>query len=237
MRPITYLACPYRHPDPLVRKKRLAAANLVAAELYAQGKLVYSPLTHNITLSDMAAKHDAALSLEFDARIFSQCGNLVVLKLPGWEESSGVAQEIAWAKERGIAIEEKEPPAEETIHKVLHDPLTILLNEVIAFFIVRDWEQFHSPKNLAINLASEVGEVLDYFKWVTEADSYRIAGEAREGLKDEIGDAFMSLIYLAQKLGIDPIAATRDKLVKLDKRYPVALCKGKCAKHTHYQAS
>lgn len=102
-----------------------------------------------------------------------------------------------------------------------------LLNK---FFKEREWEKFHSPKNLVMDLGSEVGELLDHFRWLTEEQSYH--PEKIEEIKDEIGDVFIALHSLASKLGLDPLELAKKKLIKMEQRYPVALSKGNSRKYS-----
>ena len=90
--------------------------------------------------------------------------------------------------------------------------LNCLVETLLAFYKERDWEKFHSPKNLVMNLASETGELLDHFRWLTEEESYKLGPETRQEVSDEIADVFQSILALAEKLGIDPIQATYHKL-------------------------
>ncbi|MFC2049105.1 nucleotide pyrophosphohydrolase [Chlamydiota bacterium] len=117
------------------------------------------------------------------------------------------------------------------------EPFRELLEEMNAFFEARDWGQFHSPKNIAINLAVESAEVLEHFRWLSEKESYALPAAALEQVGDEMGDVLINLVYLAQKLGIDPLEAARKKLLKNCQRYPVAACKGKNLKYTAYESS
>lgn len=111
------LACPFRHPDTKIRKKRCAAAHYAAAELSKQGYHVFSPLTHNHILVDLAPELPGEHWMQFDLTILSFCKTLFVLKLDGWETSRGVQQEIQFAKEKGMKIIELNAPPEE---KYLH---------------------------------------------------------------------------------------------------------------------
>lgn len=110
--------------------------------------------------------------------------------------------------------------------------LIVRMNEV---FDARKWQPFHSPKNLTMTLGSEIGELLDEFRWLTEEESYKISGEKKQNVIDEIGDVFIVLTHLADKLGIDPIEAAFRKLQKLEEKYPVELCQGSPEKHTYYK--
>jgi nucleoside 2-deoxyribosyltransferase len=107
---IVYLACPYSDPDPQIKKQRHHFANKVAAELLSQGMLVFSPLTYSIPLSEISSRQGWIKWKEFDLAMLSRCDRLLVLKLPGWESSRGVAEEIAHAKELDIPIEWMEAP-------------------------------------------------------------------------------------------------------------------------------
>lgn len=110
---LIYLACPFRHADPIVQRKRCAAAHYVAAQESLQGRHIFSPLTHNEVLMDIL--NDGLPGehwMQFDLAILAICKKLYVLKLEGWELSKGVQREIAFAKEHGIAIEEIDPPKE-----------------------------------------------------------------------------------------------------------------------------
>jgi len=102
------------------------------------------------------------------------------------------------------------------------------------FARARDWEQFHSPKNLAMALGVEVAEIAEHFQWLTEDVSCRLVEPKRAAVKDEIGDVLIYLVRLADRLGIDPLQAAIDKLKKNESRYPVAKVKGKSLKYSEY---
>jgi hypothetical protein len=109
---LTYLACPFRHADINIQKKRCAAAHYVAAQLSSQGHHIFSPLTHNEILMNLVQSLPKEHWLDFDLTILSVCQRLLILKLEGWESSYGIGLEIAFAKKRGIPIEEIEAPCE-----------------------------------------------------------------------------------------------------------------------------
>lgn len=117
----------------------------------------------------------------------------------------------------------------------LCNELKPLLEKMLDFYRKRDWEQFHSPKNLVMDLASEVGELVELFRWLTEEQSYRPDPKTLEDVRDEIGDVFNVIVYLSHKLGIDPIEAGCNKLVKVGQKYPAEACRGKALKYTHYE--
>jgi dCTP diphosphatase len=104
-----------------------------------------------------------------------------------------------------------------------------------AFIAERDWEQFHSPKNLAMALSVEVSEVVEHFQWLTEEQSQNLPPEKLAEVREEIGDVMIYLTELADKLGIDPMEAARAKLEVNVRKYPASLVRGKAAKYTEYR--
>ena len=110
------------------------------------------------------------------------------------------------------------------------------LRDAIKTFIgERDWEQFHSPKNLAMALSVEVAEVVEHFQWLTEEQSTNLPPEKLAEVREEIGDVMIYLIELADKLGIDPVEAAKAKVEINGQKYPANLVKGKGSKYTEYR--
>jgi NTP pyrophosphatase (non-canonical NTP hydrolase) len=109
-----------------------------------------------------------------------------------------------------------------------------LIEKIRQFIKERDWEQFHSPKNLVMALNVEVAEIMEHFMWLTTAESRQLPPEKMAKVKDEIGDVLVYLIRLCDELGIDPIQAAHDKMVKNAKKYPVEKAKGNARKYTEY---
>ncbi|WP_420590256.1 nucleotide pyrophosphohydrolase [Bacterioplanoides sp.] len=99
----------------------------------------------------------------------------------------------------------------------------------------RDWDQFHSPKNLAMALSVEVSELLENFQWLTEEQSYTLDDKQREAVIDEIADVQIYLARLADKLNIDIGDAIAQKTVKNEAKYPADKVKGSSKKYTEYQ--
>lgn len=234
---VAYLACPYSHPDSKIKQQRHAIANRVVFDLMRRGILVYSPLTHNVPIDQLGIHGNWMNWKDFDHEMVSRCDRLIVLKLPGWEESKGVAAEIARANEVGIPIEWMESPENlllecSNANNALHE----LLNRMLTYYSERDWAKFHSPKNLAMNLGVETGEIMEHFRWLTESQSFIESPEKLNEIQDEIGDVFMILLHLAHTLGIDPLRAAHEKLTKIALKYPVDKCKGLCHKYTEYQS-
>ncbi len=104
-----------------------------------------------------------------------------------------------------------------------------------TFIKERDWEQFHSPKNLAMALSVEVAEVVEHFQWLTEEQSENLPPEKLAEIRQEIGDVMIYLTELADKLGIDPVEAAKAKVEINGRKYPAELVKGKASKYTEYR--
>ena len=100
----------------------------------------------------------------------------------------------------------------------------------------RDWEQFHTPKNLTMALAAEAGELLEIFQWLKDKEAAAIMNDIRkaEEVSDELADILYYLVRLADVLGVDLAAAMNAKMAKNAKRYPVALAKGNARKYTEF---
>ena len=98
----------------------------------------------------------------------------------------------------------------------------------------RDWDQFHSPKNLSMALSVEVSELLENFQWLTEEQSYTLDQRQRAAVADEIADVQMYLARLADKLDINIGEAIGQKIVKNEDKYPAELVKGSSKKYTEY---
>lgn len=98
----------------------------------------------------------------------------------------------------------------------------------------RDWDQFHSPKNLSMALSVEVSELLENFQWLTEEQSHTLDQQQRAAVADEIADVQMYLARLADKLDINIGEAIEQKIVKNEAKYPAEKVKGSSKKYTQY---
>ena len=96
----------------------------------------------------------------------------------------------------------------------------------------RDWDQFHSPKNLAVALSVEAAELLEQFQWLTDAQSIELAPDVRERVRLELADVLLYLIRLSDKLNVDLVGAARDKLLVNAQKYPIDKAKGVAKKYT-----
>ena len=107
-----------------------------------------------------------------------------------------------------------------------------LIKKLRKFAKERDWEQFHSPKNLVMALSVEVAEIMEHFQWLTEKQSRNLDQKTLDTVKQEIGDIQIYLARLADQLGIDPLLAAKEKLQKNAEKYPVKKAKGSAKKYT-----
>jgi dCTP diphosphatase len=96
----------------------------------------------------------------------------------------------------------------------------------------RDWEQFHSPKNLSMALSAEVAEIVEHFQWLTEEQSKNLPKEKLEEVETELADTLIYLIRLADKLDIDLLIAAKSKIEVNEQKYPVDKAKGSAKKYT-----
>lgn len=106
------------------------------------------------------------------------------------------------------------------------DSLAHLARELDRFAQEREWQPFHSPKNLASALIVEAGELLEHFQWMTEAQSRELDDARREAVAAEAADVLLYLVQFATVAGIDLIAAARAKLALNAQRYPVERSRG-----------
>jgi len=106
-----------------------------------------------------------------------------------------------------------------------------LTAEISAFRDARDWRQFHNPKELAVAMTAEAGELLQHFVWQNPEQSERRMTDRRAAIEDEIADVAILLFELADSSGIDLAAAMRAKLARNGERYPVDKARGSNAKY------
>jgi NTP pyrophosphatase (non-canonical NTP hydrolase) len=108
-----------------------------------------------------------------------------------------------------------------------------LTSRIREFAAARSWERFHTPKNLAMALAGEAGELLAELQWLTDEEVAAALSEedARDRVRMEAADVFMYLLRFADVTGIDLAQATLDKMARNELRYPVDKSRGKSTKH------
>ena len=100
------------------------------------------------------------------------------------------------------------------------------------FAAERDWDQFHSPKNLSMALSAEVAEIVEHFQWLTEEQSKNLPQDKLDEVETELADTLIYLIRLADKLDIDLLAAAQNKIKVNESKYPVDKAKGNAKKYT-----
>ena len=110
--------------------------------------------------------------------------------------------------------------------------LQSLTDALRAFARERDWEQFHSPKNLACALSVEAAELLEHFQWLSEEQSRALDADKRAAVAAEAADVLLYLLQLCDKLGIDLVRAARQKLARNAEKYPVERSRGSSRKYT-----
>ena len=113
-------------------------------------------------------------------------------------------------------------------------PLAALATRLREFADERDWDQFHSPKNLAMALAGEAGELVAEFQWMTETQSKSPDPAQLARIRAECADVFNFLVRLADKLDIDLVAAAHAKIEDNARRYPADKVRGSSKKYNEY---
>lgn len=110
-----------------------------------------------------------------------------------------------------------------------------LKKQIANFAKERDWDKYHSPKNLAIGLAVEASELLEIFLWLTEDESRNLPESKLDNIKEEIGDVMIYLVNIANQFGLDPIECAKRKLELNKEKYPRDLVRGSAKKYTEYK--
>jgi dCTP diphosphatase len=110
--------------------------------------------------------------------------------------------------------------------------LADLRSKLRRFAAERDWDQFHSPKNLAMALSVEVAELLEHFQWLSDAQSSALNPETRVKVAQELGDVLLYLVRLADKLDVDLAVAALEKLKLNATKYPVEKARGSSKKYS-----
>jgi NTP pyrophosphatase (non-canonical NTP hydrolase) len=110
-----------------------------------------------------------------------------------------------------------------------------LAERLRRFAAERDWEQFHSPKNLAMALSVEVAEIVEHFQWLTEPQSRELDAAKQAEVAQELADAFIYLVRLADQLQIDLLEAASRKLAINEAKYPAERVRGSAKKYSEYE--
>jgi dCTP diphosphatase len=114
------------------------------------------------------------------------------------------------------------------------ETLQHLAEHLREFAAERDWEQFHSPKNLAMALSVEVAEIVEHFQWQTQQQSRELDAAKRQEVEQELADALIYLVRLADQLGVDLLEAAERKLALNEAKYPADRVRGSSRKYSEY---
>lgn len=109
------------------------------------------------------------------------------------------------------------------------EELRLRMREFVA---ERDWDQFHSPKNLVMAMSVEMAELVEHFQWLSEAESSALDAETLKEVADEIADVQIYLVRVADKLGIDILEAAETKFHKNAEKYPADVVRGRSTKYS-----
>jgi NTP pyrophosphatase (non-canonical NTP hydrolase) len=116
----------------------------------------------------------------------------------------------------------------------MSEALRALQQRLAAFAAARDWDQFHSPKNLAMALSVEAAELVEEFQWLTEEQSRALEAERYERVRLELADVLIYLLRLADKLDVDLLRAADDKIAANERKYPAERVRGSARKYDEY---
>ena len=111
--------------------------------------------------------------------------------------------------------------------------IKVIQNELQRFAEERDWEQYHSPKNLAVAISVEASELMELFQWCSDEQSYEMLNSKinKQRVEEEIADVFLYLLRFADRFNIDLEKVAKEKMAANRKKYPIALCRGKATKY------
>lgn len=112
--------------------------------------------------------------------------------------------------------------------------LQSLKEKVEEITVERDWVKFHNPKNVAMNLAIEAGELMEHFVWTPDPEVLADLEKKREDIEDEVADVLFSILLFANRSSIDISSVFYRKVKKIEEKYPVEKVKGKRLKYTEY---
>ena len=110
-----------------------------------------------------------------------------------------------------------------------------LRDSIREFNTERDWEKFHSPKNLAMALMVETAELAELFQWLTQEQSRALPPEKKKKVGEEIGDILIYLVTLADTLDIDPMQSAMSKIEANRQKYPVQKSRGSSLKYNEFK--
>jgi len=115
------------------------------------------------------------------------------------------------------------------------DSLESLSHRLRDFARARDWEQFHSPKNLSMALIAECAELVEHFQWLSEKQSFHLPADKQEEVTLEMADILIYLVRMAERLDIDLLDAANRKILINEQRYPVERVYGDARRASEYK--
>lgn len=133
-----------------------------------------------------------------------------------------------------VDLERRRRSATVAPHETSLDAIAAKLRD---FRDVREWQRFHTPRNLAMSIVVECGELLEHFQWVDDENLAAHLAEREEDVAEELADVAIYLVQLADSLGLSLSEAIAEKIERNDERYPVEISKGSARKHTELRAS
>ena len=117
---------------------------------------------------------------------------------------------------------------------MINDEFQDLKLRLREFAEARDWDQFHSPKNLSMALIAEAAELIEHFQWLSQEESTLIQGDKLEAVRMELADIQIYLIRIADKLNVDLLAAVDKKIAINEQKYPIDKVRGQHKKYNEY---
>ena len=109
--------------------------------------------------------------------------------------------------------------------------IEFLTQKIVKFRDERDWKQFHTPKDLAMDIVIEASELLEIFLWKKEKDLWQVVDEKKDRIAEELADVFITALLFAHDMGLDVAEIVERKLEINERKYPVEKCKGKNKKY------
>ena len=115
------------------------------------------------------------------------------------------------------------------------DSLESLRDTLRGFAFERDWDQYHTPKNLSMALIAEAAELVEHFQWVDGNQSHLLEDKTRHSVEEELADILIYLVRISDKLDVDLYKAVARKIAINGKKYPADLVRGSAKKYTEYE--
>jgi len=113
--------------------------------------------------------------------------------------------------------------------------LEALRVRISKFADERDWNQFHSPKNLSMALIVEAAELVENFQWMKQKESFALSKDKLEAVEEELADILVYLVRMADQLDIDLVSAAKKKIKSNEAKYPADMVRGSSKKYTEYR--